>query len=73
VLHSLLGNQALSCSYQAVVLCRVFAELRSYVDPPELVLHVVQALLNLLNPDKNCETWAQCKQVCVCGVGVLCV
>lgn len=44
-------------------LLRVFAELRSYVDPPKLVLQVVQALHYLLSPDKECETWMQCKQV----------
>ena len=33
------------------------------MDPPELVLQVVQALHNLLNPDKKCETWMECKQV----------
>jgi len=44
-------------------LCRVFAELRSYVDPPDTILHIVQAVLLILCPGQECETWAHCKQV----------
>ena len=43
---------------------RVFAEMRSYNDPPELVLKIIQALLYILHPDSGeFETWKQCKQV----------
>ena len=42
---------------------RVFAEMRSYVEPPDLVLKIIQALLYILNPDGEFETWKQCKQV----------
>lgn len=52
-----------SCSQPPPHLRRVFAELRSYVEPPELILQVVKALLHLLCPDKDCETWTECKQV----------
>lgn len=44
-------------------LCRVFAELRSCVDPPDAILHIVQAVLLILCPGQECETWAHCKQV----------
>ena len=43
---------------------RVFAEMRSYNEPPELVLKIIQALLYILHPDEGeFETWKQCKQV----------
>lgn len=42
---------------------RVFAEMRSYIDPPELVLKIVQALLYILHPEGEFDTWKQCKQV----------
>lgn len=42
---------------------RLFAELRSYVDPPEAVLQVVRALLYIVFPEDEFETWADCKQV----------
>ena len=42
---------------------RVFAEMRSYVDPPELVMKIVQALLYILRPEGEFETWKQCRQV----------
>lgn len=46
------------------VWCRLFAELRSYVDPPEAVLHVIKALLFIIYPREEFGTWADCKQVC---------
>ena len=42
---------------------RVFAEMRSYIDPPELVLKIIQALLYILEPEGDFDTWKQCKQV----------
>ena len=45
---------------------RVFAEMRSYIDPPELVLKIIQALLYILEPDGQFDTWKQCKQVVQC-------
>ena len=42
---------------------RVFAEMRSYIEPPELVLKIIQALLNILRPDGDYNNWKQCKKV----------
>ena len=42
---------------------RVFAEMRSYIEPPELVLKIIQALLNILRPDGDYDNWKQCKKV----------
>lgn len=42
---------------------RVFAEMRSYVEPPELVLKIIQALLSILRPEREFDTWKECKQV----------
>ena len=42
---------------------RVFAEMRSYIDPPEVVLRIVQTLLNILCPQGEFENWKQCKKV----------
>ena len=40
---------------------RVFAEMRSYIEPPELVLKIIQALLNILRPEGEYDSWKQCK------------
>ena len=37
--------------------------MRSYIDPPPTVLGIVRALLYILYPDNEFETWAKCKQV----------
>ena len=42
---------------------RVFAEMRSYIEPPELVLKIIQALLNILRPEREYDSWKQCKKV----------
>jgi hypothetical protein len=42
---------------------RVFAEMRSYIEPPELVLKIIQALLNILRPEGEYDSWKQCKKV----------
>ena len=47
---------------------RVFAEMRSYIDPPKLVLKIIQALLYILEPEGQFDTWKQCKQVVCCSV-----
>ena len=44
---------------------RVFAEMRSYIEPPELVLKVIQALLNILQPEGEYDNWKQCKKVII--------
>lgn len=62
---SILQNYFLVPKYvpKYLSLCRVFAELRSCVDPPDAILHIVQAVLLILCPGQECETWAHCKQV----------
>ena len=42
---------------------KVFAEMRSYIEPPELVLRIIQALLHILHPEGEFENWKQCKKV----------
>ena len=42
---------------------RVFAEMRSYIEPPELVLKIIQALLNILRPEGEYGNWKECKKV----------
>ena len=42
---------------------RVFAEMRSYIEPPELVLKIIQALLHILRPEGEYNDWKQCKKV----------
>ncbi len=44
---------------------RVFAEMRSYIDPSPTILYTVQALLYILHPDGEFDTWTNCKQVCM--------
>jgi hypothetical protein len=41
----------------------MFAELRSYMDPPHAVLQVIRALLYIMYPEEEFDTWADCKPV----------
>lgn len=41
----------------------MFAELRSYVDPPSVIMKIVQALLMILMPHHTWTSWTDCKQV----------
>ena len=43
---------------------RVFAELRSYMDPPPVVNLITKALLAIFDPEKSSEEWNNCKSVC---------
>ena len=43
---------------------RVFAELRSYMDPPPVVNLITKALLAIFEPEKTSEEWNNCKSVC---------
>lgn len=42
---------------------RVFAELRSYTDPPPVVHQVIQAVLAIFYPTEDLQLWASCKPV----------
>ena len=42
---------------------RMFAELRSYVEPPIVVMKIVQTLLMILHPYHQWAEWSDCKQV----------
>ena len=44
---------------------RVFAELRSYMDPPSVVNFITKALLAVFDPEKSSEEWNNYKSVCV--------
>ena len=33
------------------------------MDPPEVILHAIQALLYIFYPEQQFEAWSQCKQV----------
>ena len=43
---------------------RVFAELRSYVDPPPIVNQITKALLAVFDPEKSSGEWNSYKSVC---------
>ena len=42
---------------------RVFAELRSYMDPPPVVNLITKALLAVFEPEKSSEEWNNYKSV----------
>lgn len=44
---------------------RVFAELRSYVEPPPIVSLITKALLAVFEPEKSSEEWNNYKSVCL--------
>lgn len=43
---------------------RVFAELRSYLDPPPIVSLITKALMAIFDPEKSSEEWNNSKSVC---------
>jgi len=43
---------------------RVFAELRSYVDPPPIINQITKALLAVFDPEKSSGEWNTYKSVC---------
>ena len=66
------------CVCVFVCVCRLFAELRSYVEPPPVIKSVLLALLYILYPDKDFDSWTLIKKVLghkemLCVKNVLCV
>ena len=48
---------------------RVFAELRSYMDPPPVVNLITKALLAVFDPEKSSEEWNNYKSVrCITSI-----
>ena len=43
---------------------RIFAELRSYVEPPPVVNLITKALLAVFDPEKSSDEWNNYKSVC---------
>jgi Ca2+-binding EF-hand superfamily protein len=57
--HQLLLSDLQTCMFKLDK--KAFAELRSYNEPPDTILKIIQVLVMILHPDANTDTWNKCK------------